>query len=805
MIKNYLLIAWRQIVKNKLYAAINIVGLVVGLSVYLFGEMVSTYEETHDAFFANADRIYTVGTVFGPAADIGIAETDGIYAGFGPKIRADVEELEAVARTYVREFLVSIDDDHYYHQIRFADPELLEIFQLDYVEGDSSALRDPSGILLTESAALKFFGPGIAVGKVLTLDHGDDLHVTAVVKDLPQNTHFNSSFVVEQPFELVAPMEALRKASDFDADQDFGNLSMGNLTYVLMPVDRDRAWLQAAMDGVFESHFPDKEEEFIEALRVRPLVELNTMLWDAIGLPVIDSIRVLAFLVLVIAIANYTNLATAQSLGRSREIGLRKTMGAARWQLMLQFIVESLCITALSMLIALALLELLVPVFNGALGRGLVIDYAAILPWLALTTVAVGVAAGAYPAYLITRATPVDALGGAKGTKGGVFRSIMLGLQFAISIFMLAIVFVMALQNQKVAESAKIYPKDQIVTLQRVGVEGIRGRHEALKNELSMLPGVERVAYSSQVPFEQSNSGFGAGRDRGDEDSAFIMNRIWVDEHFFEAYDIPLLQGRNFSRDVGNDVYRDDADERNVVVNELAATRLGFASPADAVGSVFYEFGDDRVRTYQIVGVIPDQNFQGFHNSIKPLTFLVGGDWMRVASVRVDGIRSGEAMTEIEDVWERIVPDYPIQTKPLEDGYMEVYQVFQAMSGVLGGFAGVALALSLIGLFGLAAFMAQNRTKEIGIRKVMGANIVQITKLLVWQFSRPAMWALVVALPAAYLVSTGYVQFFADRVAMPAGIVAGAGVVGVLFAWAVVAVHAIRIARSSPIQALRYE
>lgn len=808
MIRNYILIAWRQILKNKTYAAINILGLVVGLAVYIFGSLLVTYERTHDAFYQNSDRIFTAGSIFSATANIGVSETDGIYTAFAPHIVSDIPELEEVARSVRAEFLMSVDDDHYYQNIRFVDPSFLKIFDFDYIEGDNSALDDPLGILMTKSSATKFFGELPALGRTISLDHELSLHVTAVVADLPPNTHFNSSIIGDGDFNFIAPLAALNRASDYDLAGNFNNLSMGDFTYMLLPEGKTREWLQAKIDGIFDSHFPDEDKNFITGLKVRPLVEANTIIWDLVGMPVLDSIRILAFMVLVVAIVNYTNLATAQSLGRAREVGLRKTMGAARGQLLAQFMVESLCIATISMLIALALLEIIVPVFNTAVGRGLVIDYSVTLPWLVFTSLAVGLVAGAYPAYLITRTSPIDALrdGGAKGIRGSLFRSIMLAVQFSISIFMMAMVLIVYFQNRQVESASNIYPRSQIIALKRLDVESIQARMETLRNELAALPGVENVSFSSQLPFLQNNSAFDAGPVQGDEDSAFILTQVIIDQHFLDTYDIPLLLGRNLSSEIAGDTVSEGVLVGNVIVNELALARLGFSSPGDALNQVFYDFPDEREpRAYTIVGITPDQNFMGFHNSIKPTVFMTVPEDLRFASIRVKGAGMADTLTRIESVWDELNPEYPMQSEFLDETFGKMFKFYSAMTLVLGGFAFVALMLSLIGLFGLAAFMAERRTKEIGIRKVMGASMVQIVQLLIWQFSKPVMWALVIALPLSYFASSTYLNFFADRLTMPAGIVAIAGLLAVVFSWAIVAIHATKIARANPIKALRYE
>jgi putative ABC transport system permease protein len=808
MIKNYLLIAWRQMLKNKLYASINIVGLVVGLAVYIFGSLLVDYERSHDLFFKNSDRIYSAGSLFSATANIGVKENPGIYTAIAPLILADVEDVEEAARTVSEEFLLSIEDDHYYENIQFTDPSFLRIFDFDYIEGDSRALDDPLGMLITRSMASKLFGDSTALGKTITLDHDVSLHITAVIEDLPANTHFTSSLIGSHGFGVVAPLAALNRAIDYDLAGNYNNLSSGDYTYMLLKKGQSRDWLQLQIDAVYENHFPEGSREFITGFHVRPIKEANTIIWDMVGMPILESIRVLAFLVLVVAIVNYTNLATAQSMSRAKEVGLRKTMGAARGQLLVQFLVESLCITFVSMLIALALLEILVPLFNSSVGRGLTIDYAVTLPWLFLTTMMVGLVSGAYPAYLITRASPIDALrdGGKKGAKGSLFRSLMLGLQFTISIFMLAMVMIVYFQNIKVENASNIYPRSQIITLKRLGLETIQARMDTLRNELLTIDGVEGVSYSSQVPYEQNNSAFGAGPELGNEDLAFNLTQIAIDESFLALYNIPLLAGRNIDRSIANDTIIEGKLNANVIVNELAYEKLGFSSAAEAVGSVFYDFPDEReARAYTIIGVVPSQNFMGFHNKIKPNVFLaVPGD-LHLASIRVQGEGLAQTLSSIEGVWEVLIPDYPIQSEFLDETFADMFEIYSGMAKVFGAFAFIALTLSLIGLFGLAAFMAESRTKEIGIRKVMGASMPQIIRLLIWQFSRPVIWALGIALPLSYVASAKYLEFFADRLTMPAGVVVAAGFFAVIFAWGIVAIQAIKIARANPICALRYE
>jgi len=809
MIQNYFTSAWRQLIKNKLYASINILGLVVGLAIYVFGSLLVDYEQSHDKFFTNYDRIYTAGSVFSPTANVGVNESPGIYTGFKQLIEADAPEIEEIARTVNREFLVTTGDDDYYQRIRFADESFFRIFDFQFVEGDAGALSDPLGVVLSESAAEKFFGPGAVLGRTLVLDHNVQLHVTGVIKNLRRDTHFISALIGGAEFEMMAPMTALNKATEYDLAGNFNNLSSGDLTYFLLPRDKDINWFQSVLDGIYLNRFPEDERDFITELRARPISRANTFIWESIGIPVISSIQLLAFLVLVVAIVNYTNLATAQSLGRAREVGIRKTMGAHRYQLLVQFLVEGLMVTLVSMFIAMALIELMIPAFNSVTEKVLVLDYLQTLPWLVLTTLVVGLVAGAYPAYLITRVTPIEALRdkGRGGSGSNNFRAVMLGLQFTIAIFMLALVLVVYFQNKKVESAGDMYPKSQIIVLQRVGIESIQSQHATFKNEVLRLPGVEFVSYSSDVPYRQNNSSISVGLVAGDETNSFSLKQLSVDEDFFETYNIPVVLGRNITRDITRDILEEGALEVNVVVNELAVEKLGF-DPKDpnTIGKTFFDYPDEReARTYHIVGIVPTQNIQGFHNQVKPGVFYLRPASFDDISIRIKGKGLAQSLESIEKIWDELIPDYPMQSEFLEETFEDVFEIFRSMNQVLGGFAFVALTLSLIGLFGLAAFMAQSRTREIGIRKVMGASMSQIVRLLIMQFSKPVMWALLLALPLSYFAAEQYLNFFADRIELPIGIVALAGLVTILFSWGIVAIHAVGVARANPIAALRYE
>ncbi len=807
MFKNYIVSALRNILKNRLYAFINIVGLALGMAVYVFGTVLVDYEKNHDRHFSNVDRIYTPNSLFSPSANIGMRSADTVYAAFGDHVRVGMPELEGIARVRREEFLFSVGEKDFYQDIRFTDPDFTKIFDLNYLAGDHSVLLNPSMLIITESVATRFFGSDDAVGQTIMLDHELAVTVGAVVEDLPANSHFNSSLLGETDFAVVANFKALNSLRGYDPATDWTDISLGNRTYILIPDDKDSAWLEAGLQNLYEQHYSDDRKEFVSGIGIEPLTRANTYLWEATGIPLLTSVSILALLVLVVACVNYTNLATAQSLGRAREVGLRRTLGAERRQLLIQFLSESLVIAMIAMFLALVLLELLIPVFNTSLGKIVELDFSRIVPWLALTVLVVGLASGGYPSYLITRTDPIQALRDGKtgGGAGNFLRSGMIGLQFVIAIFMVAIVMVMYFQNQRVKQTISLFPSEQILVLERLNVEAIEPRLETLRTELKRLPGVANVSYTNQVPFNQSNRTFDAGTTPGDASKTFGMNRVRVDHDFLATFDIPLVAGRDLSREVAQDEVSGPTLPANVLLNELATSQLGFDEPGDAVGSVFFRFGTDgSSQQFTIVGVVEDQNFLGLHNNVKPFMFYVDAD-RYYGAVRLSPDNINQTIREIEAVWDRVIPDYPMQSKFLDEGFEQVYVIFRSINIALSGFAVLALSLALIGLFGLAAFMAEQRTREIGIRRVLGASVPQLVRLLIWQFSKPVMWALIFALPLAYFSSNLYLNVFSDRIDSPSTVIVIAGLIGVVMAWLIVAVHANWVARTNPIKALRYE
>jgi putative ABC transport system permease protein len=815
MFQNYIKLALRNLYKNKLYAGINIFGLAIGLTIYVFAVIVARYENTHDSFFPNAERIYSINAKFQPNAGPPVSMSQGVQSAVHPLLRAENPEMESMARVYAREYLTRVGDKKLYQNIHFAEPDFVDIFQFEYLQGDgNAAANDPTALIMTESAAKKFYGDENPMGKEFLIDNREVMTVRAIIKDLPVNSHLNSEVIGNLKLEIIAPIQAWVRLTGYDLTGNWNNLSTRYTNYMLLPETWKLSDLQNALDNIYETHVDEDRKDFIAGFALRNVVRQNTYIWDASGMPVLMSLQILGALILIVGCLNYTNLATAQAFGRMREVGLRKTLGASKTQLFSQFMIESVVVALLSLIISLGILELIVPMANDAMGKGIslsVLLEGDLLALMISVIVAVGLISGGYPAWVISKVQTSEIFRGetTKGKKGVLFRNIMLVIQFSISIFLMAIVAIIYLQNQKLEESAEVFPKEQTLIINRVSNAKIRPLQEVLKAQIGRLEGVEKISLMRQEPFEQSNSTSSFWVEQNKQLQEVQILHMNGDEDFFDLLDINFLSGRNFSKDNGNDlVVRDEEGvsaqtERNIILNEKSMTSLGFESPQNALGKTFTS-GDKKV-TYSVVGVVEDVNYMGLFNDIKPYMFSMDPVTYRVLAVKINGGMIPGTVTEIEKIWGEVVPDFPLDSRFMDDIFNDIFQIFEGINFALLVFASIAMVLAAIGLFGMAAFMAEKRTKEIGVRRVMGASVNQIITLLVWQFSKPVVWALGFGLLGAWGASYMYLNFFQDRINLTPMVFIVTGVFALAISWATVTFHAWRVAQSNPIDALRYE
>jgi putative ABC transport system permease protein len=820
MFKNYLIVALRNLAKTRLYTTINIVGLAIGLAICIFSNLLVDHERSYDVFFPNADRIYSVYGIFTANAGIGVRSSSGVQTAAEPLIAAEVPGVKASSRLLAREYLIRFEDKKFYQGIRFADPDFTQIFQFDYLSGDPQlALNDPDSLILTESTARKFFGDDTAIGKVISVNNEHDLHVTAVIADIPKNSHFNNNIILDQPLHMISTTRALEQISSFKMEGNWDNMSSQDVVYVLLPEGQSANTVNQQLKDLYERHVPERNKEFLDSFELRELQKLNLFIWETTGLPVLISIQILGLLILIIAIINYTNLATAQIMGRTREVGLRRAMGASRLQLFTQFMVESMAMTSVALLIAIAIIQLTLPILNDIAGKSIsfnIINNPVLLAWLVLLTLSVGLISGWYPAYLISRSHPVGLLNGemVQGKKAVLIRNIMLIAQFSIALFMIIAVLIIYSQNNQIEKTSLVFDKDRILTLERFSRPEIKERAETLRTEFENLAGVESFALSSQIPYEQDHSTGKFSLVAGDSTNMIDLYRISIDRNFLQTYDIDLLSGRNLSNAYAQDTllvddeYNPVHDSTNVIVNQLVLSKLKISDSESAIGQRFYRHIEDSpipVVEYNIVGVIPNRNFLGFHNEIKPIVFANRPQNQRTASLKLKGQNITHILAEIDSTWDRLVPEFPIEKRFLEEYFNDVFKIFKGINAVLAGFAMVALIVALIGLFGMAAFMSERRTREVGVRKVMGASVSDIVILLIWQFSQPVFIAIIIATPLAYLAASLYLNFFADQAEFALVWFLGADASVLILTSIIVAIHAIKVASTRPIKVLRYE
>lgn len=806
MFTSYVKIALRSLLKNKLYAVINILGLAIGLTVYLMAGYIHDYENNHDHMFANRDKTFTLYTVNNPERNAGAIENRGTYLMMKGLLDTSDNNL-ITARSIKLNALVRSEDKKFYDNVHFVDAEFTNIFNFTVLSGDMSSFSGPNQAIITKSMAEKYFGRINVAGEQLSLSGSDasvDVMIVAVIDDVPLDSHFNSSLTDQESLSLLVRAETLTTFyKRLNYNNNWGWLSSDFITYVMTDGRLSADRLSEIVTGIFDKNAPKDEKEMISAVVARPLKAANLHSWYSLGVPVIDILEYLGLMVLAIVVINYANLATAQNMGRLREVGLRKTLGATRRQLLAQFIIESQSIVFIAMMVALVILEMLVPLFNSSLNKVLVVDYTQTIPTLVLTTLIVGLIAGLYPAYVITRAQPAEAIKSMmlKGKSGSLFRSGMIGVQFVITIVLLGVVMVVFMQNRSVVRESEVFPKERIITLSRLENPTVLSRKESLLKEISNLPDVKSAAYSTQIPYMNQNWTWRVTKEKGDKNSEIPINNMMVSPEFFDTYEIPMLAGRSFSHDYALDKMGAQKGQANVVINRLAMEQLGFDTPEAALGQSFYAGNSQLV----IIGVMENRNIHGLQHHQKPFAITWSEQYYRFLSVRLKAGSRADILKDIEGIWQKINPDFPIEWSFLDRYFDEQFKLMRVMNGLFAGFSALALMLALFGLFGLAAFMAQQRTREIGIRKVLGASIRNIVPMLLVQFSKPALWAMALAIPLAYVAAGYYLEVFANQINFTLVLILIAGLTSILLSWATVAVHALKVASENPIKALRYE
>jgi putative ABC transport system permease protein len=829
---NYLTLGFRSLMKNGTYAFINIFGLALGLAACLLLLLYVRYETSYDAWLPEAERVYQVQTVHTDPETGHVTVSQGSHGAAAAPLKKDFPQVEFAVRADAERPVLLKNGEPVFADVYMTEPDFFKILQLRFLRGDpQTALAAAESLVMSRSEAMRFFETLDIVGRSITnIRRGEkhELRITGVFEDLPRNSHLT-----------VKNVGRIRP-------EDAANCSWGCINgtvYVKLRPGADVSAIHAALPAWEKRNIPPQNvggQQVSEgdAFDWRLVNVRDVHLSGAEGEPekptndrtTIVTFTVIALLILGIASANFVNLATARASQRAREVALRKVLGANRRQLIVQFLGESLLLTGIALLIALALAELIMPWLSAFLNADLRLAYlgaegvlaTAIVLWLV-----VGLAGGLYPAFYLSRFQPGAVLkanrSNAETPGSGRIRSALVVAQFAVSIGLIACTIIIYSQTQFVRTTDAGYQREGLFQVDNMNRAALLPVTETLIREVSRVPGVRGVAASAisvasgttlnnpvQVP----------GRTE-----PLKMGWYNVSPEFFEMMGVKLVAGRLPSRASARDSallsdvlmaggeamnarMRQYAQRgTNAVVNRLAAKQMGFADPAAAIGKTV------RVDTYSdeigllpvtIVGVVEDSRFRSMREPPEPMIFPNEGIYrtliVRYSSSDPEGVRQA-----VGQVWKRLAPDVPYEADYAEAELAELYKTDRARGISFAGFSVLAVVIAALGLFGLAAFTADRRTKEIGIRKVFGASVADIVKLLAWQFSKPVVLANLIAWPVAWWIMRDWLNQFDARIALTPRPFVIAGLLALAIAIGTVSGHAIRVARTNPIHALRYE
>ena len=792
MFKNYFITSVRSLVRSAGFSTINIVGLAVGLATFSLIAFYVYSELSFDRYHEKADRIFRVVENLRTENEELFQSTSA--PPMGPRFLKDFPELENYVRLQQWSLLAQRNDiSSYERESYIADSTVFDVFSFKLLKGDKkTALREPFSIVLTESMAKKYFGNEEPVGQTLKMDY-DNYKVTGVMKDVPENSHFQFS-------NLISFSTWSRNNKDNEDRAWFWN---GFHTYVLLHEGASVDNVRAKMKDFLERNV-EKGGMYYEDLPLQPLASIymaTPRAWENGTRGSMNNIYILSIIavfILLIACFNYINLATARASRRLKEVGLRKTLGAFRGMLIAQFLGESLIITIISSLLAAGLVWLALPSFRTLVESPLSLS---ILPgaWKVVgvtigLVIFIGLLAGAYPAYIISKFQPVQIFRPAsKGIFGhNALRKVLVSTQFIISIMLVAGTLLVYDQLDVVRNQDLGFDKEGIITVPTNGDTAIVNYLDAVKNELKQVPRVVSVAGSTSTPGQSANNNFTRIEMTDGKMSPTNINFIYTDHDFLTTYEIKLLAGRDFQRDVKSD------DTTAFLINETAMKDFGW-TPEQAIGK--------KVQGRylgKIIGVMKDFHYRSLHTKVEPLMIAMTRQVGRM-SIRIDGKDLPATISSVQKKWNELIPYLPFDYSFLDVEFDRQYKADQQLGKVAGVFTGLAMFIGCLGLLGLTAFVVERRTKEIGIRKVLGASVPSVVMLITREFIWLIAIALVVATPLTwYLISQWEQNFTLQAVINPLRFLM-AGIAVFLVAWFTISVLSLRAANANPTKALRME
>ena len=805
MIKNYFKTALRKLRRSKSYTLINVLGLSLGITCALMIFLMVRFELTFDDFHSKKSRLYRVNT--------DRTHPDGMLFDFGtqsplaPALRADFPDIEKVTVCeYTRSGLITITDDQGTPKkfkendgLVYIEPEFFDMFDFEWVNGSPEAsLSEPNCVVLTKEMAAKYFPGENPMGRVIRVDNKRDLKITGVMKNFPTNSDF--------PFKILISYATLRSigktGSGFDI-ASWNNTSSNVNTFVLLPENHNPSELEGRFPEFVKKYFKNDNPAEVRVYHLQPL---STLHYDTrygnfsdrtTSVSSLWALVIIGIFLIVTACINFINLATAQAVGRSREVGVRKVLGAQRTQLIGQLLGETFIITSLAAIVSVVLTELLFPLLTGALELKVAfhpITDSMVPVFLIAIVGSVTLLSGLYPAFVLSRFQPAVALKGkiTSHHSGGIFlRKGLVVLQFAITQSLIIGTFVVMMQMQYLQQRDLGFNKEAIVIVPLPMNERIK--LESLRAQLTNAPGIEDFCfgYSGATSGNRwtSNFRYHDGKDM----QKYNTDIKTADNHFIPTYDLTLLAGRNLS---ASDTVRE------FVVNEAMVRKLGIATPQDAIGKVINFWGGIDI---PIVGVVKDFNMNSLHEGMSPCLITSRINSYYEASFKISMNSSHGAIAQIEKAWSHVYPEYVFEYHFIDETIHDFYKQEEKASNLFRIFSGIAIFIGSMGLFGLISFIATQRTKEIGVRKVLGAGVSDILMMFGKEFAQLVVIAFIFAAPFAYVTMNGWLEDFAYRITIGPGVFIGSITFTLLIATLTVGYRAIRAATANPVKALKYE
>ena len=813
MFKNYFKIAWRNLVKNKTFSFINIIGLASGLACFILIALYVTDELSYDRFNEKADRIYRINSdiVFGGnKLHLAVASDP-----MGAALKKDYPQVEEFVRFFNSSGSKLIKKGNEFireNNISHADSTLFDVFTLPIIAGDpKTALNDPNTVVISESAAKKYFATTDVVGKSIeTNDNNSTLYkITAVMKDIPHNSHFN--------FDMIFSMDNVR--------YQWGNfLSHNHQTYLLLSPGTDHKEFEKNFKQFINKYVIPQAAQFMEVksmdefekagnkleYTLMPLTDIHLRSDRVPEMNVNGNIQyvyifsAVALFVLLLACINFMNLSTARSASRAKEVGIRKVVGSEKGSLIKQFLIESILTTVISTLLAIAIAWLCLPWFNNLSAKQLLISdllQTRYLAFLIALPLIVGLLSGLYPAFVLSSFNPIVVLKGklSAGLKRSTLRNALVVGQFTTSIFLIAATIIVFRQLNFIQTKKLGFSKDQMLIVNGTGALG--NNRDAFKNEVSKFAGVKGTTYAGYIPVAGSSRNDVSFSTEATMTSTNSVNmQVWnIDHTYIPLMEMEIVKGRNFSKDFGT-------DSNATIINETAARLLGWND--DAVGKKLYTYfqdqGSNTLASREVIGVVKNFHFESMKENIGPLCFrLADNYWATAFKVNTTDIK--ELVSKIESKWKAMAPGMPFSYQFMDESFDNMYRVEQR-TGKLGlTLAVIAILIACLGLFGLATYTAEQRIKEIGVRKVLGATISNIVSMLSKDFVVLVVIASVIAIPVAWWAMNKWLQDFAYRISIGWWVFAAAGIIALLIAVITVSSQAIKAALANPVKSLRTE